>query len=86
MHAQSAIEYHSVEDHRRWEGDWDLIGGIPLAISPSPVIEHQRLGARILRRLAEALVTALYKIDVEFSPNWREKPPAKAVGYTTLPA
>jgi Uma2 family endonuclease len=79
MHAQSAIEYYSVEDYRHWEGDWELIGGIPLAMSPSPVIEHQRLGARILRRLAEALddcphCEALYEIDVEFSRDTVVRP------------
>ena len=38
-----AIEYYTYEDYKTWEGDWELIDGIPLAIAPSPLKNHQLL-------------------------------------------
>ncbi|MCX7801364.1 MAG: Uma2 family endonuclease, partial [Fimbriimonadales bacterium] len=68
-----------VDDYRQWPGDWELIGGIPLAMTPSPGVQHQRIGARILRQLAEALddcpqCEALYEIDVEFARDTVVRP------------
>jgi len=37
------IEYYTYEDYAQWEGDWELIEGVPLAMTPSPVITHQRM-------------------------------------------
>ena len=82
MPAQSLIkeiEHYSVEDYRHWEGDWELIHGMPLAMSPSPVIQHQRLGGEIYFQLREMLedcpnCEALYEIDVEFSQETVVRP------------
>jgi len=38
-----AIEYYTYEDYKAWEGQWELIYGVPLAMSPSPSIEHQSI-------------------------------------------
>ena len=37
------LEHYSVRDYESWVGDWELIGGAPYAMSPSPSITHQRL-------------------------------------------
>ncbi|MBK1706481.1 hypothetical protein [Halochromatium glycolicum] len=44
---QAVIEHYTREDHQRWQGDWELIQGIPLAIAPSPGIAHQRVSGRL---------------------------------------
>jgi len=36
-----AVEYYTYEDYTAWEGDWELIYGVPLAMSPSPSVHHQ---------------------------------------------
>jgi len=42
---------YSVEDYEKWEGDWELVEGIPYALgSPSP--KHQAVGARLVRELS----------------------------------
>ncbi|MEA3290390.1 MAG: Uma2 family endonuclease [Campylobacterota bacterium] len=32
---------YTYDDYKLWQGDWELIGGIPYAMSPSPVKDHQ---------------------------------------------
>lgn len=53
MAAVYAIETYSYEDYKLWKGDWELIDGLPLAISPSPMRDHQRVGAEFLSFLAD---------------------------------
>ena len=75
----AAIEHYTLDDYRHWEGDWELIRGMPLAMSPSPTIEHQRVSGRLFVQLAAALepclnCEALYEIDVEFSDDTLTRP------------
>lgn len=32
---------YTYDDYKLWEGDWELIEGIPYSMSPSPVKDHQ---------------------------------------------
>ncbi len=52
-----ALKYppkYTVKDYERWEGDWELIEGVPYALA-SPTFEHQRIVGRIFRFLDEFL-------------------------------
>lgn len=49
------LPHYSYDDYVRWEGRWELIGGIPYAMSPSPTFAHQRVSTRIAVALEEAL-------------------------------
>ena len=48
---------YTIEDWKTWEGRWELIQGVPFAMTPSPSFEHQeismQLGAAILRALED---------------------------------
>jgi Uma2 family endonuclease len=46
-----AIEYYSYEEYCQWEGNWELIKGVPLAMAPAPMITHQVIAANILFEL-----------------------------------
>lgn len=46
--AEEYIPRYTVEDYRRWEGDWELINGIAYAMAPSPFGIHQRIIGRLL--------------------------------------
>jgi len=50
-----AIEYYTYEDYKQWEGDWELINGLPLAMSPSPMRKHQSLASEIIRQIGNQL-------------------------------
>ncbi|MBU1668674.1 hypothetical protein KKC13_09655 [bacterium] len=36
-----AVEYYTYDDYCLWEGNWELISGVPLAMAPAPMINHQ---------------------------------------------
>ena len=50
-----AIEYYSYDDYIQWKGDWELIYGYPIAMSPSPMITHQMVANLIAVELTNAL-------------------------------
>ena len=52
-----ALKYpprYTIKDYLRWEGDWELIEGVPYALA-SPSFKHQRVVGKIFRYLDEAL-------------------------------
>lgn len=51
MLAEKYIPRYTVEDYKHWQGDWELIEGIPFAMAPSPFGRHQRISARISQML-----------------------------------
>ena len=46
-----AIEHYTYEDYVQWEGKWELIDGIPLAMAPSPMIGHQAIVVALSQQL-----------------------------------
>ena len=54
--AQSPIPVHyHISDYEQWEGDWELIDGIPVAMTPAPTIAHQLIATRVLTELTNSL-------------------------------
>ena len=54
MSAQIVPDY-TYEEYKKWQGDWELIDGIPYAMAPSPIKPHQRLMGALYRALDEQL-------------------------------
>jgi len=48
-------EYYTVDDYSLWKGDWELIEGMPYAMSPSPKVSHQISAGKILTQLNNSL-------------------------------
>ena len=46
---------YTYEEYKNWQGDWELIDGVPYAMAPSPVKPHQRLMGALYRALDEQL-------------------------------
>lgn len=46
---------YKFEDYLHWEGKWELIDGVPYAMSPSPTKKHQIVSANISMQLNELL-------------------------------
>jgi Uma2 family endonuclease len=53
--ANKILPYYTYEDWTRWEGQWELIEGYPFAMSPAPTPSHQRVCAKMISRLEQAL-------------------------------
>ena len=47
--------HYTIKDYEQWEGDWELIEGMPVAMSPAPVLSHQRINFLIMMALEESL-------------------------------
>jgi len=41
------LPHYTYDDYRLWEGDWELIYGMPYAMAPAPMIKHQKLSNKI---------------------------------------
>ena len=39
------IPTYTIKDWKLWEGDWELIKGTPVAMSPAPLNKHQFMGS-----------------------------------------
>ncbi len=46
---------YTYADYANWEGNWELINGIPFAMSPSPAFKHQKISGRIFSQFEELL-------------------------------
>lgn len=55
MGAVYAIETYTYEDYKLWKGDWELIDGLPLAMAPSLMRDHQQIGGALFRALFDEL-------------------------------
>ena len=55
-----AIKYlpqYTIDDYRLWEGDWELIEGIPYAMAPSPFGRHQQIISELIIQMSNQLRT-----------------------------
>jgi Uma2 family endonuclease len=55
MSASIPIPRYTYSDYERWEGNWELIGGYPYAMSPAPLSKHQLVGGAIFAEVFNAL-------------------------------
>ena len=61
---------YTYEDYKQWEGRWELIHGIPYAMSPAPHPQHQRIVARVWSELSTNLTCP--ECEVFISPiDWK---------------
>jgi len=73
------IEYYTYDDYKEWEGEWELIEGIPLAMAPAPMRKHQSLASEIIYNLREQLEACMQcevlgEIDYKVSDDTILKP------------
>ncbi|MEO8567705.1 MAG: Uma2 family endonuclease [Ginsengibacter sp.] len=55
MNAVKILPYYTYKDYCHWEGRWELIDGIPFAMSPAPNMKHQWVVANIISELRVAI-------------------------------
>ena len=80
------VEHYSIDDYALWEGDWELIDGMPYAMAPSPMVTHQSINMKISRQLDEELeecsdCQALFEIDWEVSSDTVIRPDSLVICY-----
>jgi Uma2 family endonuclease len=55
MSAVKLLPHYSYEDYCNWEGRWELIEGLPFAMSPAPSPRHQWVVANIIYELKKGI-------------------------------
>lgn len=53
--AYKILPHYTYEDYCQWEGRWEVIEGIPYAMSPAPIPKHQLVAAEIKGEIRNAL-------------------------------
>jgi len=46
---------YTYDDYKIWEGEWELIYGIPYAMAPAPMIKHQAISNKIAWQLQDVV-------------------------------
>jgi len=65
-----AVEYYSYDDYASWEGDWELIDGMPVSMAPTPMIKHQSLASKIITQLTNEIENC-NRCDVLNEEDWK---------------
>ncbi|CAN5267146.1 Uma2 family endonuclease [soil metagenome] len=55
MRAQRYLPNYTIADYLLWEGDWELIDGVPSAMTPAPTKRHQMLAFELVLQIGNAL-------------------------------
>jgi Uma2 family endonuclease len=68
------LPHYTYDDYFQWEGRWELIAGIPYAMTPAPNVKHQLISQNIgaqLHRLLEncPLCRAVLPVDWEITDD-----------------
>jgi len=63
---------YTYDDYKNWEGDWELIEGIPVSMAPAPMRIHQNIATELIF----ALKGSLEEIEcpdcmVSFENDWK---------------
>ncbi|MFM7738635.1 MAG: Uma2 family endonuclease [Planctomycetota bacterium] len=61
---------YTVADYQRWEGRWELIDGIAIAMTPSPFASHERVVSRLARLIGNQLDSAGCGCEVYTGLDW----------------
>jgi len=51
----SYLPHYTYNDYVQWDGRWELLDGIPFAMTPAPTVEQQRVSQKIASLLDETL-------------------------------
>lgn len=69
MSRWKVLPYHTIKDWERWDGSWELIEGIPYAMSPAPLPKHQRISLLLSIAFEQALENCT-KCNVYQAIDW----------------
>jgi Uma2 family endonuclease len=59
------------EDYLLWEGKWELIEGMPYAMSPAPAPNHQKINGRLWAAFNDILQTNCNTCEVYLPVGWK---------------
>jgi Uma2 family endonuclease len=80
------IPHYTYDDYKHWENEWEIIDGIAYAMSPAPMIKHQKISNNIAWILQNELqdcdsCQALLPVDWRISDDTIVQPDNLVVCY-----
>jgi Uma2 family endonuclease len=80
------LPHYTYEDYISWEGRWEIIRGIPYAMSPAPDLKHQLISNNIASELKQRLAQcpqchALLPVDWKISEDTIVQPDNLVICY-----
>lgn len=65
---------YTYDEYRLWDGRWELWDGVPIAMSPAPLVRHQIMASEIIRHLGNQIdgcmqCQVLGEVDYKLSEN-----------------
>ena len=67
-----SFQYYTYDEYITWDDSWELIDGIPFAMSPAPYPKHQKVVARIWKELDLNLDCSQDVCEVYIAPvDWK---------------
>jgi hypothetical protein len=67
------IPHYTYEEYCQWEGRWELIDGLPIAMSPLPVADHQTAGGNLYAIFKQALKSSCADSRAYLPLDWKIK-------------
>jgi Uma2 family endonuclease len=64
------LPHYIYDDYVQWEGRWEILEGIPYAMTPAPGLKHQRICTKIASQL-DALLENCRKCEVLLPVDWQ---------------
>ena len=71
--AHKYLPNYTYEDYCQWEGQWELIEGIPYAMSPLPIPVHQRVNGNLYANFEIALKKSCKECKAYLPIDWKIK-------------
>ncbi len=72
MSVVDLLPKYTYSDYTEWEGDWELIEGVPVSMSPSPMKIHQNIALELLRNLSDSVEESRCEdCEVVFEFDWK---------------
>ena len=68
--SQRYVPQYTVADYQTWEGDWELWGGVPVSMTPSPFGRHQAVLTRLAKQLGNELERVRCAAEVLVELDW----------------
>jgi len=65
------ILHYTYDDYCQWEGEWELIEGIPVSMAPAPVKIHQQLAGGIFMLLNQSMKDNCSACEVLYEVDWK---------------
>lgn len=62
---------YNYRDYAMWEGQWELIEGVPVSMAPAPMKIHQSIASELFFYLKQELQEACLECEVLYETDWR---------------